>query len=159
MSAPAPGSTTLLEPWEPHPEARPFPTTGYRCPIRVFCRDTRRGAYTSRTFQALFSPGDPYSVVLPFRNKQGIRIITDPVVVSATPSWYGVPCQFVRLRIGLSVVASDSPRPFHLLALLPLREVEDVPPMIRLGAEFLHANGASVHLSTNPAQGQLVIPY
>jgi hypothetical protein len=50
-------------------------------------------------------------------------------------------------------------RPFDLLALLPLAEVEDVPPFIRLGAEFLHANRASVELSSCPCAGRLVIPY
>jgi hypothetical protein len=158
MSAPGTVSITTLEAWDLHPEARPFPTSCYRCLARVFCHDTRRQTLTSRTFGALFSPGDPYSVVLPYQEEEDVRIIADPVPVSA-PSWYGVPCQFVRLRIGLPIVGSSAPRPFRLLALLPLEEIEDVPPLLRLGAEFLHANHASVSLSTTPREGWLLIPY
>jgi hypothetical protein len=96
---------------------------------------------------------------LPSRDKKGLRIIIDALPVSAPPSWHGVPCQFVRLRIGLPVVGSSLPRPFHLLALLPLAQIEDVSPMLRLGAEFLHANRANVSLSAAPWEGRLVIPY
>jgi hypothetical protein len=98
-------------------------------------------------------------VVLPYRDPEGSTIVYDPVAVSALPSWCGIPCRFVRLRIGLPIVGSSSTRPFRLLALLPLEEVNEVPPMLRLGAEFLLANRASVSLSTIPCQGQLVIPY
>ena len=83
----------------------------------------------------------------------------DVVNFSAPLSWCGVACRLVRVRIGLPVAGNPAPRPFKLLALLPLGEVPDVPPFIRLGAEFLQANRASVQLSSAPCAGQLVIPY
>ena len=46
-----------------------------------------------------------------------------------------------------------------LLAALPLLPVEDAPTTLRIGAEFLHAHRAEVHLTTHPAAGRLVIPY
>jgi hypothetical protein len=159
MSAPGSASITPLGRWEPHIEARASPTACYVCGIRVFCYNSQRNVYTSPACRALLSPGDPFSVVFPYRDPEGRTIVYEPVVVSAPPSWCGVPCRFVRLRIGLPVVGSSSPRPFRLLALLPLAEIEDIPPMLRLGAEFLHANRASVSLSTTPCEGQLVIPF
>lgn len=65
----------------------------------------------------------------------------------------------VKVRIGLPVIESPTPRPFTLLALLPLRHVEDTPPFLRLGTEFLMTHRASVRLTTNPARGEMVIPY
>ena len=85
--------------------------------------------------------------------------VYEPVNFSAPLSWCGVACRLVRVRIGLPVAGSAAPRPFSLLALLPLGDVEDVPPFIRLGAEFLNVNRASVQLSSTPCEGQLVIPY
>ena len=159
MSAPGSASVTPLACREPHIEARPFPTACYMCGIRLFCYNSQRMAYTSPTCRALLSPGDPFSVVFPYRAPEGSVILYDPVAVSAPPTWFGIPCRFVRLRIGLPIAGSSSPRPFRLLALLPLAEIEDVPPMLRLGAEFLHANRGSVSLSTTPCEGQLAIPY
>jgi hypothetical protein len=41
---------------------------------------------------------------------------------------------------------------------LPLEPLTDVPPFIRLGAEFLHANRARIELNTDPFGGQLIVP-
>ena len=114
--------------------------------------------FTTVDATVLFSPGDPVSIMLPNR-KQG----QPPILIRPTPyrelSWLGVPARLAWLGIGLPVVGSDTLRPFRLLALLPLQDVEDVPPVIRLGAEFLHAHRADVHLSAATGEGRLVIPY
>lgn len=159
MSAPPAASIIALSRWQPHEEARPAPTGCYACMARLLCYDGDRNAFTSRDCRALLSPGDPFSVVFPVNLPPNLFAVYDMVNFSAPLSWCGVACRLVRVRIGLQVVGSPVPRSFQLLALLPLGEVEDVPPFIRLGAEFLHTNRAGVQLSSAPCMGQLVIPY
>ncbi len=158
MSAPPAPSVTSLSRWEPHEEARPTPTGCYACPAHLLCYDGNRRAFTRRTCRALLSPGDPYSVVFSLNAPAPVVALYEPVPFSAPLSWCGVECRLVRVRIGLPIEGSPAPRPFSLLALLPLRGMKDMPPLIRLGAEFLHANRTSVHLSSVPFAGQLVIP-
>lgn len=158
MQPPAP-TVTLLQPWEPPPEARPFPTAGYRCGAWLFCFDSRTRAYTARQFTALLSTGEPYSVVLPFIQEDDVSIICEEeTACQDTHVWWGVPCRFVRVRMRLPVEGATIPRLFVLRALLPLREVEDVPPFIRLGGNFLHDNRARVELESDPWQGKLIVP-
>jgi hypothetical protein len=45
-----------------------------------------------------------------------------------------------------------------LRALVPLQDVEDTIPYLRLGGEFLHANRARVELDSDPWAGRLIIP-
>ncbi len=155
----AAASVTTLSRWQPHHEARPAVTSCYVCMAKLLCYDVPRNAFTSRDCPALFSPGDPYSVVFPLNASRDLVGVYDSVSFSASLSWCGAPCRLVRLRFGLPILGSLAARPFQLLALLPHRNVEDVPPFIRLGAEFLHANRASVHLSSSPCEGRLVIPF
>jgi hypothetical protein len=158
--SPAPAASIIsLSRWQPHQEARPAPTGCYACVARLLCFDHDRNAFTSRNCRALLSPGDPYLVVFPVNLPPNLAAVYDVVNFSAPLSWCGIACRLVRVRIGLPVAGSQTPRPFQLLALLPLGQVEDVPPFIRLGAEFLHANRASVELSSSPCAGKLVIPY
>jgi hypothetical protein len=51
-------------------------------------------------------------------------------------------------------------REFSLLVLLPKEDLEDAPPYIFLGAQFLLEYQAQVHLDCSAASnpGQLVIP-
>jgi hypothetical protein len=158
--SPAAPTVTLLRPWQPHSEVFPFETACYQCDSQLLCFDDEKKAITSRTFRALFSPGDPVSIVLPSCNREGLRIIYEAIpTLSLIPWWYGVPCSLVRVRLGLFVVGSAVPRPFTLRALLPQRELDDVPPFLRLGAEFLHANNVNVQLSSRSCEGRLLIPF
>jgi hypothetical protein len=45
-----------------------------------------------------------------------------------------------------------------MLALLPDRQVDDVPPLLRIGAEFLHSHRAEVLLSAGTGAGRIIIP-
>ena len=159
MSGPASASVVPLRPWEPPAESSPAYAVCYCCPARVLALDTDRGTITSFTVRALLSTGEPLSVVMPVSSRGRLSIITEAVDHGYPLSWHATPCQLVRVRIGLPVAGSPTPRPFKLLALLPLREVEDVAPFLRLGAEFLHANRVSVRLSSSPCEGRLEIPY
>jgi hypothetical protein len=117
----------------------------------------RHRTITSRPFHALLASGEPYSVVLPTHEDEFTVIYEEEA--SAEPYiWWGVPCRFVRLYFGLRVLERPTPRPFTLRALLPLRDVEDTIPFIRLGAEFLYANQAGVELESVPWRGRLIIP-
>ncbi len=157
MSAPAAPSITWLRPWHPPEDACPAATGCYLCTTRLLCYNAIQGTITSVAVHALLSPADPFSVVFPL-NAPEFRPIIERIDYPYPLAWCGVRCGLARLRIGLPVVGSGPPRPFRLLALLPLRPIEDVPPFIRLGAEFLHANRASVQLSTAPCGGRIVIP-
>lgn len=158
MSPPDGASVTLLQRWEPHPEAQPAPTGCYFCRVRVFGFHVARNVYTGLVCRAILSPGDPYSVLLPVHARHNIQVPSEVIPHSVPLSWHGVPCQLVRVRIGLPVVGDPGLRPFRLLALLPTSPVEDTPPLLRLGTEFLHANRATVRLFTHPTYGEIIIP-
>jgi len=159
MSPATPPTTTLLHAWPPPPEACPFPTVGYHFMGRIFCVHQDHRTFTSRNFTILLSTGDPYSVVLPYESEERLSIYAeDETGCEDTHYWWGVPCRFVRVRIGLPVLEQPFPRPFTLRALLPLRDVEDALPFVRLGGNFLYDNHARVELESVPPRGRLVIP-
>ncbi len=107
----------------------------------------------------LLSTGDPYSVVLPFESEEGLSIYAEEETECDDEHvWWGVPCRFVRVRIGLPVLEQSTPRPFVLRALLPLNDVEDALPFVRLGGNFLRDNQARVELEAAPSLGRLFIP-
>jgi hypothetical protein len=151
-------TTTLLGSWQPPVEATPFPTACFRVFASLLCLNKQTQAISSRTFGAFLATSEPYSVVLPIRRSEGVAIACDEEPACRdTHVWWGVPCRFVRVYLGLPVIEQSTPRPFVLRALLPLRDVEDVAPGIRLGAEFLYANHARVELESAPARGRLLI--
>lgn len=152
------GTVTELDAWVPHVEARLAETACFSCQTFLLCLDPIRGAITRVKVGALLSTADPFSVTFPLPRRRGVLAIADPVPHTGSLAWHGIPCQLVRIRIGLPVVGQPTLRPFRLLALLPTRPVRDVPPFLRLGAEFLHANNASVRLAVRPARGELIIP-
>jgi hypothetical protein len=118
----------------------------------------RPGRFLSRGFEAVLSPGDPISVAFPLPAGVDFRIVTEAVPYPANLVWSGAPARLIQVRLGLPVLESSEARPFRLLALLPLREVEGVPRLLRLGAEFLYAQQAEVHLSADPCEGRLIVP-
>jgi len=157
MSSPIPPSTTALGLWQPYSEVHPIETRIFYCNVKLSCFDFHKLAVTNRPFTALISPGDAYSVLPPVRKPDPVKIYTE-VVAGDPPSWFGVPCNFIRVRLGIPVIGSPSPRLFWLLALLPSREIEEMPPFLRLGAEFFTTNNATITLPWDTANGALVIP-
>lgn len=156
------GSTTsILQQQMPPRETRFADTVEYHFKARLLCLNTD-SSITSVNFNTLLSTGDPYSVVLPFYDEMGRRIIFEEISTSFTPTWFGAPCIVVKVWMGLYVVESPYPRPFTMLALLPLDPdsiPSDLPPLLRLGAHFLHSNNAEVILPFSKDQGRLIIPY
>jgi hypothetical protein len=135
MSPPSLRTTTVLHCRAPHVEACPCPSRLFTVPVRLLA--ARSHAFTSREFEAVVSPGDPISVVFPLPPEADARIVTEPVPYPTDLSWNGVPARLVQVRLGLPVLEVPQPRAFRLLALLPLGEVEGLPSLLRLGAEFL----------------------
>jgi hypothetical protein len=77
------------------------------------------------------------------------------------PAWFGVPCRIGRVTIWLPILEGPAPlRALSLLALLPREEVEDAPPFVQLGTQFLLEHQAQLHLDGSSAAGagRLVIP-
>lgn len=156
MSAPGTRTTTMLHGRAPHVEACPCPSRLFTFRARLLGVRARR--VLSRELEAVLSPGDPISVVFPLPGRTDVRIVTEPVSYPTDLTWNGVPARLVQVRLGLPVLESPHPRPFRLLALLPLREMEGVPPLLRLGAEFLYSQRAEVRLSMSPCEGRLILP-
>lgn len=161
MSSPESFSTTILRRQQPHREVCFIDSTHFCCDVRVLC--VRPSAViTSLNFTAILSTGDLYSVVFPFEHKEDIAILSQEIPVSMTPTWIGIPCKVVQLRIGLQIQESAHPRPLTMTALLPLDPdaiPDDVPPLLRIGAEFLYRNKAAINLPSTAAEGNLLIPF
>src|SRR5688572_25602803 len=125
-------TTTVLRCRRPSREVCFADTVEYRLTARLICVRSG-GVITSRFFQTLLSTADHFSVAFPF-HQHDLLILNEPVAVTYTPTWLGIPCRAVRLRLGLEVVESPHPRPFRLLALVPLDEdaiPDDMPPLLR----------------------------
>jgi hypothetical protein len=156
MSAPGTSTTTVLHGRAPHVEACPCPSRLFVTPVRLLA--VRAGTFLAHGVGAILSPGEPISVVFPLPRSTDVRIVTEAAPYPGDLLWNGVPARLILVRLGLPVLGSPQPRPFRLLALLPLQEVEGVPRLLRLGAEFLYSHRAEVHLSTSPCEGRLIIP-
>jgi len=76
------------------------------------------------------------------------------------PTWFGVPCRIGRVKMWLSVLEAELPREFALLALLPRHDLEDAPPFVQLGTQFLLEYRAKLDLdcSSPTIGGRLLIP-
>jgi hypothetical protein len=157
VSSPPAFTTTELSPRQIHAEALPFPTAGWYCPLRILCLRLD-SVYTSKEFMSVVSPGDPYSVIFPETTVPDYRILIENLPSTNIPTLGGSACRLVRIRIGLPVADSPMLRPFSLIALLVLDPPEHTPPLLRLGAEFLHSTKARLTLSTSPCGGELRIP-
>jgi hypothetical protein len=110
----------------------------------------------------MVSTGDLYSVVFPLLHPEGIRIFTETAPSPITPTWLGIPCRPIYIRIGLKIQEEPHPRPFRMFALLPLDPEAiptDVVPVLRIGTQFLLQHKVEVSLPFGSAEGKLLIPY
>jgi hypothetical protein len=76
-------------------------------------------------------------------------------------TWFGVSCRVGRVALWLPIEENPGEyREFALLALLPKHDVEDAPPYIHLGMQFLLEQKGQVFLdcSTPAAEGRLALP-
>jgi hypothetical protein len=78
-----------------------------------------------------------------------------------TPTWFGVPCRIGGVTIWLPTLEGPAPlRSFPLLALFPRQDIEDAPPFVHLGTQFLleHRAKLSLNASSPTGVGRLVFP-
>jgi hypothetical protein len=95
------------------------------------------------------------------RERLGIEILPVPGWKGQVPTWFGVPCRIGRVTIWLPL--EDGPslyRELPLLVLLPREDLEDAPPFIYLGMQFVLEHRAQVILDgTSPGNhGRLIVP-
>jgi hypothetical protein len=77
------------------------------------------------------------------------------------PTWFGIPCRIGRVTIWLSILEEPKLyREISLLALFPRHDLEDAPPFVQLGTQFLLENRGNLVLdcSLPPGTGQLLFP-
>jgi hypothetical protein len=70
------------------------------------------------------------------------------------PTWFGIPCRIGRARIWLTFV--EGPGVYHefgLLALFPRHDLQDAPPFVQLGTQFLLEYAGAVHLDCSSLSG------
>jgi len=110
----------------------------------------------------MIATGQILSVIPPRATERfDIEILPERGWKGQVPSWYGVPCRIGRVTIWLPILEGPAPlRPLPLLALFPREEVEDAPPFVLLGTQFLLEHRAELHVDCSSLAGRccLVIP-
>jgi hypothetical protein len=77
------------------------------------------------------------------------------------PTWFGIRCRIGRATLWLPIQEYPGQyRELSLLALLPRQDLEDAPPFILIGTQFLLEHEARIELdcSSVKSRGRLVIP-
>ena len=151
-------TATLLNPL---PVQFPSPTVRYLCRSWWTCHSTARHTWRTRC-DALLATGHTLSVVPPtIRQNLDLVVMPVPGWRGQIPTWFGIPCRIGRATIWLPVQAGPIPyREFSLLVLLPTQDLEDAPPFIHVGTQFLLEYKAKVQLDCSSIEGlgRLVIP-
>lgn len=151
-------TTTLLQPFPVH---FPSPSVRYLVGSWWTCHSGPKHTWRNRS-DSLLASGQPLSVI-----PKTIRELLDMVITPVpgwkgqVPTWFGVSCKIGRVVLWLP--SDDEPgvyRDFSLLALLPREELEDAPPFIHLGAQFLLEYQVQIQLdwSSLHSVGKLLIP-
>jgi hypothetical protein len=151
-------TTTVLN---PHPVAYPSVAVRYLCRSWWSCYSTPRHTWRVRC-DSLLATEQALSVVSP-TTRASLDLVVTPVPGwrGQVPPWFGIPCRIGRVTLWLPV--EDGPdlyRDLSLLVLLPREDLEDAPPFIYLGTQFLLEHRAQVFLDCSSAtnQGRLIIP-
>ncbi len=151
-------TTTLLL---AYPLQLPSPAVRYLCQSWWTCHSAGRHTWRNRS-DSLLATGQPLSVI-PHLIQEQLDLVIKPAPgwKGQIPTWYGVACRIGRVSLWLPIEENPGElREFELLTLLPKQDLEDAPPYIQLGTQFLIEYRASVELdaSTLNAGGRLVVP-
>jgi hypothetical protein len=151
-------TTTLLH---PHPSRYPSSAVRYLCQTWWTCSSTPRHTWRRRCDTLLAT--DQLLSVIPRAIQHDLELVVAPVRgwKGQVPAWFGVPCRIGRVTVWLPVEDDSSPhRDLSLLALLPTQDLEDAPPFIHLGTQFLleHQVQVVIDCSSPGATGRLIIP-
>lgn len=151
-------TTTLLT---PYPVRLPSPAVRYLCQSWWTCHSAGRHTWRNRC-DALLATGQPLSLIpRPIRESLDLVVAPVPGWRGQVLTWLGVPCRVGRVATWLPVQENPGQlREFSLLALCPQHDLDDAPPYLQLGTQFLLEVRAQVFLDgTAPsAGGKLVIP-
>jgi hypothetical protein len=150
--------TTLLH---PYPARYPSPAVHYLCQSWWTCSSTSSHTWRNRC-DSLLATGQMLSVI-PATIRDTMEVVVEPVRgwKGRVPSWYGIACRIGRVTLWLPIEEEPGRyRELSLLGLLPKEDLEDAPPFILLGTQFLLEYQAQVVLdcsgATNP--GRLLLP-
>ena len=120
-----------------------------------------RHRYRER-FDTMLAPGLVLTVMPPTVTERfDLEILPEPGWKGQIPSWFGIPCRLGRVTIWLPVLEGPAPlRDLSLLALFPRGELEDSPPFVQLGTQFLleHRAELCVDYTSPNGDGRLLIP-
>jgi hypothetical protein len=113
-------------------------------------------------FDTMLAPGLLLTVMPPtVRERFELDVLPERGWKGQVPTWLGIPCRLGRVTIWLPILEVPAPlRPLSLLALFPAEEVEDAPPFVQLGTQFLleHRAELFVDYSSPAGEGRLAIP-
>jgi hypothetical protein len=145
----------------PYPIRYPSPTLRFLCHSWWTCRSTPRHTWRRRC-DCLLALGQPLSVI-PWAIQQSLDLVIKPAPgwKGQVPTLFGVSCRIGRAALWLPVEENPGEyREFALLALFPKQDVEDAPPYVHLGMQFLLKQKGQVFLdcSTPATEGRLVLP-
>jgi hypothetical protein len=151
-------TTTLLI---PYPVRLRSPAVRYLCRSWWTCYSSAPHTWRDRC-DSLLATGHPLSVIPP-TTREALDIVVAPVSGwrGSVPAWFGIPCRIGRARIWLPIEENAGElREFEILVLLPKRELDEAPPFIHLGTQFLLEYHSQVVLdgSSPTTPGRLVIP-
>lgn len=152
-------STTTL--FNPYPIRCPTQAVHYLCQSWWTCHSSGRHTWRNRS-DSLLATGHPLSV-LPPTIREELDVVVTPVRgwKGKIPLWFGIPCRVGRVTTWLPILEPPGlQREFSLLVLLPQDDLEDAPPFIHLGTQFLleYRGQLSCDCSSPTNLGLLVIP-
>ncbi len=151
-------TTTTLH---PHPVPSPTPLVRYLGHCWWTCHSAGRHTWRNRC-DALLAIGQLLSVI-PRAARESLDLVIEPEAGwrGQVPTWLGVPCRIGRATLWLPV--DEEPgrhRDLSFLALLPRHDLDDAPPFIQIGTQFLLEHRIQTHLdaTSTVSPGRLTIP-
>jgi hypothetical protein len=141
----------------------PTPITHYLCESWWTCHTAPGSRHRYRERLDCILSLTPGLAVIPPAVFERLDLIVRPERgwKGQTPTWFGVPCRIGRVSMWLAVQGTPGPyREFSVLAQLPRRDLEDAPPFISLGTQFLLEYQAELQLncSSPREEGRLIFP-
>ncbi len=110
----------------------------------------------------MLAPGLLLTVMPPTVTERfDLKILPERGWKGQVPTWFGIACRRGRATIWLPILEGPAPlRALSLLALFPGEEVDDTPPFVQLGTQFLleHRAELSIDYSSSAGEGRLLIP-
>jgi hypothetical protein len=117
--------------------------------------------YYRERLDSLPATGQALSVIPPaVLERLDLAIVSEPGWKGNVPTWFGILCRIGGVRLWLPIL--EEPGVYHefgLLALFPQHDLEDAPPFVQLGTQFLlqHAGALYLDCSSPSVECRLVL--